>query len=243
MPSALDIVVRKLSIHSRLAAGEEKALRSLTARMRRLQPDEDLVREGDLAAMAVVVLDGMVARYHALADGRRQYLSFHLRGDMPDAQMLFLEKMDHGICAVGFAEVAFIAHEDLHALFRQYPSIGFAVWRETLIDSAIFREAITNNSSRPPRTRMAHLFCELYFRSRSAGIGEAGSVPLPMHQGQLGDALGMSLVTVNRTLQALRRTSAMEFRNAQLIVRDWKWLSETGEFDPTYLHVPAPPRL
>jgi CRP-like cAMP-binding protein len=243
MPSALDIVVRKLSTHSRFDAAEEKAFRALIARQRRMQPDEDLLREGDLAATAVIVLDGMVARYHALADGRRQYLSFHLRGDMPDAQMLYLHKMDHALCAIGFADVAFVAHDDLHALFKQYPSIGFAVWRETLIDSAIFREAITNNSSRSPRTRMAHLFCELYYRSRSASLGESGAVPLPMHQGQLGDALGMSLVTVNRTLQALRRTSAMEFRNAQLIVRDWKWLSEIGEFDPTYLHVPAPARL
>ena len=90
---------------------------------------------------------------------------------------------------------------------------------------------------------MAHLFCELYYRARSAGIEKAGTLHLPLHQGQLGDALGMSLVTVNRTLQALRRTNAMEFRNGQLSVRDWKRLMDIGEFDPTYLHIRASPRL
>lgn len=243
MHNAHDIILRKLNEHSRLHPMDETALRSLTVRTRRLRPDEDLIQEGDEPGASALVLEGMVARYHALADGKRQYLSFHLSGDLPDAQTLFLEKMDHAVCAVGQADVALMAHEDVLALIRQRPSIGIAIWRETLIDAAIFREAITNNSSRPPRARMAHLFCELYYRARSAGLEKAGSLHLPFHQAQLGDALGMSLVTVNRTLQALRRTSAMEFRNGVLTVRDWKRLTETGEFDAAYLHLPAPARL
>jgi CRP-like cAMP-binding protein len=208
-----------------------------------LQPDEDLIREGDEPEASALVLEGMVARYHTLPSGTRQYLSFHLAGDLPDVQTLFLDKMDHAICAVGRAHVAMFAHEDILALFKQRPSIGIAIWRKTLIDAAIFREAITNNSSRPPRTRMAHLFCELYYRARSSGLEKSATLHLPLHQGQLGDALGMSLVTVNRTLQALRRTGAMEFRNGELTVRDWKRLTDIGEFDPAYLHMRGSPRL
>ena len=243
MQSAHDIIVRKLNEHSRLHPLDETGLRSLAFRIRKLQPDEDLMREGDEPEASALVLTGMLARYHALANGSRQYLSFHISGDLPDAQTLFLEKMDHAVCSVGKADVALIAHEDLLALFKQRPLIGFAIWRETLIDAAIFREAITNNSSRPPRTRMAHLFSELYYRARSAGLEKAGTLHLPFHQAQLGDALGMSLVTVNRTLQALRRTNAMEFRNGELTVRDWKRLTEIGEFDAAYLHLPVPARL
>ena len=243
MQSAHDVIIRKLNEHTRLHPQDEDALRSLAVRVRRLQADEDLMREGDEPEASTLVLEGMVARYHALANGKRQYLSFHLSGDLPDAQTLFLKKMDHTVCAVGKAAVALIAHEDMLALFKQRPSIGFAIWRETLIDAAIFREAITNNSSRPPRTRMAHLFSELYYRARSAGLEKPGSLHLPLHQGQLGDALGMSLVTVNRTLQALRRTGAMEFRNGMLTVRDWKRLTEIGEFDFGYLHLPVQARL
>jgi CRP-like cAMP-binding protein len=243
MQNAHDIILRKLGRHSLLHPGDETALRAVAVRVRKLQPDEDLIREGGEPEVAALVLEGMVARYHALASGKRQYLSFHISGDMPDAQTLFLDRMDHAVCAVGKAAVALIAHEDIIALFKQRPAIGFAVWRETLIDAAIFREAITNNSSRPPRTRMAHLFSELYYRARSAELEKAGSLHLPLHQGQLGDALGMSLVTVNRTLQALRRTNAMEFRNGELTVHDWKRLTEIGEFDATYLHLPVPARL
>ena len=243
MQSAHDLIIRKLGRHSKLHPADETALRAVAVRTRKLQTDEDLIREGDEPEASALVLEGMVARYHAMASGKRQYLSFHLTGDMPDAQTLFLDKMDHAVCAVGKAVLALIAHEDILTLFKQRPALGFAIWRETLIDAAIFREAITNNSSRPPRTRMAHLFSELYYRARSADLEKAGSLHLPLHQGQLGDALGMSLVTVNRTLQALRRTGAMEFRNGQLTVHDWKRLTEIGEFDATYLHLPEPARL
>src|SRR5437762_13843661 len=149
MQNAHDIIIRKLHEHSRLHPQDETALRSLAVRVRRLQADEDLMQEGNEPGASAIVLEGMVARYHALANGKRQYLSFHLSGNLPDAQTLFLEKMDHTVCAVGTAAVAIVAHEDLLGLIRQRPSIGAAIWRETLIDAAIFREAITNNSSRP----------------------------------------------------------------------------------------------
>ena len=103
----------------------------------------------------------MVARYHLLQNGARQYLSFHLAGDMPDSQALFIEKMDHAVCAIGPALIASIPQKELIATFKRQPSIAFAIWRETLIDAAIFREAITNNSARTRTARMGHLFCEL----------------------------------------------------------------------------------
>jgi CRP-like cAMP-binding protein len=174
MAHAHDIIVRKLKEHSQLHPADEAGLRSLGLRTRRLASDEDLIREGDDPEVSALVLEGVLARYHALADGRRQYLSFHLAGDLPDAQTLFLDKMDHAVCAVGGAQVALITHEEMLELFERRPPVGFAIWRETLIDAAIFREAITNNSSRPPRTRMAHLFCELYYRARCAGLGKVG---------------------------------------------------------------------
>ena len=90
---------------------------------------------------------------------------------------------------------------------------------------------------------MAHFFCELYYRARSAGIARQGSCRLPFHQGQLGDALAMSLVTVNRTLQALRRTGAIQFRNGDMTIHDWPRLAEIGHFDPSYLHIRRPVRL
>jgi len=243
MHTAHDIMIRKLSEHSDLDAGDLAAVRGLTSYERKLGPNEDFIRQGDKPVMSAVVTHGMVTRYHVLNSGQRQYLSFHITGDWPDAQTLFIERMDHAVCALGEASIAMIPHEEICRVFEQRPAVGFAIWRETLIDAAIFREAITNNSSRPVEARMAHLFCELYYRARASGVAKPGSCRVPLHQGQIGETLGMSIVTVNRTLQALRRSGAMEFRNAELTVFDWKKLVELGDFDPNYLHLKRPSRL
>jgi CRP-like cAMP-binding protein len=231
-----DVLIKKLTQHSHLAADDLARIAHLTCVLCELSPDEDFIQQGDLPRASAIVVEGILARYHTLASGKRQYLSLHLPGDWPDAQGLFLEEMDHSVCAIGRAVVCAIPHEELIALFRERPTIAFAVWRETLIDASIFREAITNNSSRDPVARLAHLFCEMYFRAKQIGLVRDGVLSLPLNQTQIGEMLGMALVSVNRNLGRLRKSSAADFKAGQLIVNDWKKLSSIGEFDPTYLH-------
>jgi CRP-like cAMP-binding protein len=244
MESAHEILSRKLKVHSDLDADDEAAFRKLTAHNRSLQPGEDFICQGDKPTMSALVTAGMVGRYHLLSGGKRQYLSFHMTGDLPDAQTLFIERMDHAVCALGDgATLVLIPHSEIFDLFERRPAAGFAIWRETLLDAAIFREAITNNSARPVQTRMAHLFCEIYYRARVAGLARQGSFRLPIHQAQIGDALGMSIVTVNRTMQLLRGTGAVDLRSNELVVHDWKRLVELGDFDSNYLHLKRPSRM
>jgi CRP-like cAMP-binding protein len=243
MNSAHDILIRKLTEHSRIDPEDEAALRALAARTRDLQPDEDLLAEDSKSDGLALVIDGLVVRYQMRSNGKRQYLSFHMSGDLPDAQTLFLERRDYALCSIGKARVGLIGREDLLELIKARPQVAFALWRGTLIDGAIVRATIANLGARPGRTRMAHLFCELYYRAQSTGIAKQGSCYLPFNQTQLGDALAMSLVTVNRTLQALRRTGAIQFRNGHVTVHDWPRLADIGHFDPGYLHIQRPVRL
>ena len=235
------ILIRKLKEHSRLQKEDVAEIRALTLMVRDLAPNEDFVRQGDRPKASALVVSGILARYHLLPDGRRQYLSFHLAGDMPDSQALFVEQMDHSVCALGPTSVASIPHGDLMAAFERRPSLAFAIWRETLIDAAIFREAITNNSARSALPRMAHLFCEIYYRSRASGLSTGDACHAPMTLGQLGEALGMALATVNRVLSELRETGAGDLKNGQIVVRDWDRLAELAQFDPSYLHLKRQP--
>jgi CRP-like cAMP-binding protein len=125
--------------------------------------------------------------------------------------------------------------------FDRQPSVAFAIWRETLIDAAIFREAITNNSARSMPARTAHLFCELFYRARGSGLTKGDTCQVPVSFAQLGETLGMSIATVNRTMQTLRNGRMVDFENGELVIRNWRRLAETGQFDPRYLHLKKPP--
>lgn len=232
-----DILLAKLASHSMLSENDQAALRTLPYRTREFGRDEDLVRQGEIPRVSVMLIDGEVARYHMLPTGRRQYLSLHFAGDWPDLQSLLLTRIDHSLCALNDgAAVAMFQHEHLRALAARHPSLAQVLWRETLIDASIFRAAITNNSARGAQARMAHLFCEIFYRSKRVGLLRGETAALPMHQSQLGETLGMALVTVNRTLRALRRTGSVDFKDGRIFVRDWEVLAGIGEFDPDYLN-------
>jgi CRP-like cAMP-binding protein len=236
-----DVLIKKLTEHTRLLAADTAALRRLPGTMRSVGLNQDVVRQGDKPDASVVVLKGMLARYHTSRGGRRQYLSLHIAGDMPDAQALFLEKMDHSVCALDDAVISLVPHAALLKLFEQRLTVGFAIWRETLVDAAIFRQAITNNSARPLLARVAHFFCEQYYRARAAGVTKSGSCSLPLTQTQIGEALGASLPSISRTLQTLRATGYVDLRVGRLRIDKWARLVQLGDFNPEYLHLRKPP--
>src|ERR1700733_1059077 len=117
------ILIHKLREHSRLTGEDIDEICSLSYTTKELKPSEDLIRQGDDPSVSALVLSGLVARYHLLQNGGRQYLSFHMAGDMPDSQSLFIDQMDHAVCAIGTALVASLPHRELLALFKRRPSV------------------------------------------------------------------------------------------------------------------------
>jgi CRP-like cAMP-binding protein len=91
--SPLDRLIRKLeSITSTpLSEQEAKAVLNLPVSVRKLEADEDIVREGDRPSQCCLVVEGLLCRYKVLADGTRQILSFHVPGDIPDLQSLHID--------------------------------------------------------------------------------------------------------------------------------------------------------
>ena len=86
---------------------------------------------------------------------------------------------------------------------------------------------------------MAHLFCELIMRMERLGLNVAHEIDLPLTQGDIGDALGLSAVHVNRTLQELRGAGLIELTRSRLRAIDWPGLCKIADFDTAYLHLGA----
>jgi len=111
-------------------------------------------------------------------------------------------------------------------------------WLETLIDASIFREWMMCLGRRSASQHMAHLFCEFLTRLKAIGqVQDDNSFAFPITQGELGDALGLSNVHVNRVVQELRAKNLIAWERNTLTVLDWDGLVALGEFNPSYLHL------
>jgi hypothetical protein len=69
--------------------------------------------------------------------GRQQAdLSFHVPGDLYDTQNLLLPYTDHNIGSLTNCTVALMPHKAVIEMAEDFPRIGRALWKETLIDAA-----------------------------------------------------------------------------------------------------------
>ena len=163
-------------------------------------------------------------------------MSFEIAGDLCDLHGVLLGEADHSITTLTPCTVASIPHQILTEWTVGRPAISRALWLASLVDAAISREWIVNVGRRTAYQRAAHLLCEVVQRLLSAGLVNGPAHELPLTPIVLADALGLTPVHVNRTLQWLRSEELIEFGGGILTVRDWPRLKQAGGFDPAYLH-------
>jgi CRP-like cAMP-binding protein len=234
MPESL---ARKLAHFIKLSEVEQQILQSMPARHRHVRARSDIVSEGDRLTELSLITEGFACRYKILANGRRQILAFLIPGDICDLRALLTGKMDHGVVAVSNNQIAAIPRQSIFDAIEKYPRVGVALWRDTMLEAAIFCQWIIDNGRRSSYQRIAHLICEIGARLEAIGRLHGSNYDLPMTQTHLADAMGLSLVHVNRTLKQLRDHGLLTFREHEVTVVDWERLRAAAEFDPGYLQL------
>lgn len=209
----------------------------VTRNVRFVETRQDLVREGEKPRSMTVVLEGWAMHYKQLSDGRRQILSFLLPGDLCDANVFILSRMDHSVAALGPLRYAEISQADFEEVMAASPRIAKALWWSELVTVSIQREWTTNIGQRSAYERIAHLFCEIFARLRVMGRTRGDSCEFPLTQHELGDATGLTSVHVNRTLQQLRKEGLIELRGKRLYLLQADKLRQAAMFNPAYLHL------
>jgi CRP-like cAMP-binding protein len=230
-------LIRKLESIADLTREEKEALLSLPMVVKTFPADHDIVSIGDRPSESCLLLDGWTCRYKMLPDGGRQIMSFHIPGDVPDFQSLYLKTMDHSLGTLTPVKVALIQHRDLQHLVRRYEGLATALWRDSLIDAAIFREWMVGIGRRTAHERITHLLCEMATKLRMVQLNDGHSYPWPVTQQEVADALGLTDVHVNRVLRDLRTSGLITFARGWFKAVDWEGMKKLGQFDPGYLHV------
>jgi CRP-like cAMP-binding protein len=144
--------------------------------------------------------------------------------------------LDHDLVTLSQAQVAFIAHRHINQLIEKRPTIGRALWRETVVDASIFREWIVRLGTREAAARMAHLVAELRSRLLAVGLAADDEFEFPITQSELAEALGISAVHVNRVIQSFRANGILDIQRSKITLKDIEQLVKIGGFDDLYLH-------
>jgi CRP-like cAMP-binding protein len=228
----IDPVLRRLRNLSPLTDLDAEIVRGLAERRERHGAGEQLIAEGETTQRPRFVVSGWACRQRLMTDGRRQIFSLILPGDgfgfdprpalSGVVSLTALETVDAGPVneaarrgaspSLARALAAAQSHEDM-----------------LLLDQAVRLGRLTAFE------RVAHFLLELQQRLEVAGLGDRQRFPLPLTQEILADALGLSIVHVNRTLQQLRRANLIELRSGVAILLQPEALAKLCDY-----RLPAP---
>lgn len=231
----------RLTSRSVLSNEEQQAILGLPGYAAQAQANCDFVRLDEVVDHASLIVEGLVGRFGQNAEGVRQITAFHIPGDMADLHSVVLPTATSALQALSTATVLRVPQAAIRAAARRYPAIAEALWRDSMVDSAILSQWVVNVGRRDARTRMAHLLCEMATRYKAALDASEVTFELRLTQTHLADATGLTAVHVNRTLRALRDEGLATMTNRIVTIFDWDALAEIGEFDATYLQADIRP--
>ena len=236
MIDPLKPLLSQLESRTALSADDRQAMLALPHVVHSVEAGAMLAREGEPAPGCLVLLDGFVIRHKLTGAGDRQIVAIHIPGDPLDFQMLFLPVADHHVQTLTQATIAAVPRGAMEALMAARAGVARAVTVNILAEASVTREWLLNVGRRDARGRLAHLLCEFAARMDAQGIDNSGGYELPMTQEQLGDALGLTSVHVNRTLRALEGEGHLKRHGRRIQFARMDEIRRIGEFDPRYLH-------
>jgi CRP-like cAMP-binding protein len=229
-------LITRLRTTSALDDEDVQAIQSLPIVVKHYQQDQLIVRDGDRPAECCLISQGFCVRSKTTSNGRRQILSIHIAGEIPDLQSLHLHVLDHDLVTLTECTLAFISHVSLREITRRRPNLAEIFWRDTLVDAAMFRDWIVNVGQRPALSRLAHIIVELRERMKVIGQVQGARFQMPLTQEQIGEAMGVTSVHANRIVKQLRDDNVLEFHRGSVRVFDEQKLLELADFDDLYLH-------
>jgi CRP-like cAMP-binding protein len=222
--------LRPLPAFKRLQDGELAFIARRKIGQKHVEAGGVIVPEGEAAEHVYTLLSGWAFRFKTLADGRRQIMSFLLPGDILGLQAELLDAAAHGVEAVTDVSLCAFARDTVWSVYRVHPSLAFdltwlAAHGERLVD-----DAMLSVGRRTAMESVAALFVNLFKRAESAGLRLGDSVPFPLTQTHVADALGLSAVHTNRTIQRLRRMGLVQIAEGRLSIGDLRSLRRVAQY-------------
>ena len=225
----LQTIVSYFNTFTLLSNPELDLLRDLTSNTNYHPPYRDLWAARAPAPPPRMLVSGWACRYRALPNGCRQIISLLLPGD-------FIGPMSQprlsSLCAVAaLTEVETVSAKplaDAAVAGDVYPGLAHVVRLTNHLQDALLCEQIARLGQQSANERFASLVLELRDRMHRLGFAQNNRFPMPLTQDILADALGLSAVHLNRTVQQLRKSGLLKLEGGVITLLEPQQLQALG---------------
>lgn len=213
--------VVRLAALARLDDEAIDALEQAVAAAVVFRPRAELLTQGQTIPAPALVVEGWAARVRIFADGRRQFLSFVLPGELV------------GMCrhAAPLAVSTVVAITPLKTCRApdgdRHPSLGRAYAVSQAFEEAYLLAQIARLGRLNALERLGDVMLELRERLALSGQVRNHTFDMPLTQEILADVLGLTPVHINRMVQQARRRDWLEWRAKRVTIENPAVLAST----------------
>ena len=211
--------IRSLSAFTKLPDDKIDFIQSMKSNHLLIDAGGWIIHAGQTSEL-YTLFSGWALRFKTLPDGRRQILNFLLPGDLVGLQASMFSDSLYDVVALTSVELCTFARNKIWLLFERMPELAFDLtWLGAREESQV-DDNLTTVGARSAVERVAALIIGLYRRADLLGMVRDKTLLFPLSQQHIADALGMSLVHTNKTINKLRRMGVFDLSHGLLTLQN-----------------------
>lgn len=227
-------LVEKLAHYIELSANDRQTLARLEESEESYSPRDKVHQAGGVEERLYVVKKGWLHSSYTLKDGRRQIVRIHHPGDIIGLPDLAFSRATMDLTAVNECTLCPFPRRHLDIIFRGHPRLTALLFTISLREQVILVDHLRRMGRMTARERMAHFLLDLIARLRVTNRSMTDTFNLPLNQSEIGDALGLTNITVSKTLMEMRIAKLVRVERSKVTLLEEEQLRRDCDFVDRY---------
>ena len=218
-----------------MRADEEATIRNLaTARRKYGRGKELVIGELDEPDQLFIVGSGRLFASVELPSGVRAITRLYFPGDIVGTANMPFERATHSVTTSSAVELFHFPRRKLVEVFSTMPRIAAVFYTFAALENAILNDRLVSIGRTKGVARLAALILEICARQNLLHAPPDGPFHLGLTQQQIGDAIGLTEVQVNRLMRVLVQEGLIARHGRKIDILEKDKLTELGQFTDRY---------
>jgi CRP-like cAMP-binding protein len=226
-PEKCDVCpLRAIVLYAPAVGNYTDSLKAIRGETVTVGPRQIIAREREIPKQVYSLYSGWAFEYRLLPDGRRQIFAFLMPGDFIGIRPLIHTPMSYSVQSLTQVNLCAFSTDGLTRLFQGRSDLKDQITQNFFHESSFLASRLIDVGRRSATERVVHLILDIEKRAMSRGLVSDRTIPFPLRQTHIADALGLTAVHVNRTINALRREGLIVIGRGALTIEDRDALEE-----------------
>jgi CRP-like cAMP-binding protein len=224
----------RLEKHIALTEAERRALARLEENLRKVKRGAMIQRANEPVTELFVLREGRVMSFVILPDGSRQILRVFFPGDFIGSASTVYKRAPESLVALSDAVLCPFDKHGLRTLLDEHPRVAALMFVISQTERVALTDRLASLGRTSAKARVAAFLLDIVSRLRVMDDNIGDSFDLKLTQEEIGDAVGLTSVHVNRMIRQMEAEGLISRHNGTITLHDERKLEEIGHFTNRY---------